>query len=196
MAATNTQLTCFRCKRPLPWEALNTAGLTVCAACGAHIRAWAFPALLSPSPAGAPAALILDGAEAGCFYHPEKKAVAVCESCGRFLCGLCEVGLAGGTTCAPCLSSGARKGRVTNLSGQRTLHDEVAFALAVYPLLAFPLTLLTAPMALYIAVRHWKTPAGILPRGHARFVAAIILAGMQVGGWIAFFVLSYLRRHA
>ena len=49
------------------------------------------------------------------------------------------------------------------------------------------LTILSAPMAIYLSIRHWKSPSSIIPRTKVRFVAAIGLATLQIGGWILAF---------
>jgi hypothetical protein len=48
-------------------------------------------------------------------------------------------------------------------------------------------TLFTAPLAIYLTVRHWKTPSGIIPRTRIRFILAFLIAGFQIAGWILFF---------
>ena len=34
----------------------------------------------------------------------------------------------------------------------------------------------TAPMSLYVTVRHWKSPGSIIPRKKWRFVAAVVFS--------------------
>jgi len=67
--------------------------------------------------------------------------------------------------------------------------------LALFPLAAFWFTLVTAPMALYIAIRHWNAPLSVVGRGKGRFVAAIILSGLQVLGWALFIAYLVSSRH-
>jgi hypothetical protein len=51
---------------------------------------------------------------------------------------------------------------------------------------AFPLTFLTAPVALVVAVWKWNAPSSIIPRRpHVRFAAAAVLALLQIAGWTA-----------
>ena len=38
-----------------------------------------------------------------------------------------------------------------------------------------------------MAIRYWKAPPSILPRTRVRSVIAIVLALLQIAGWIALF---------
>jgi hypothetical protein len=157
-----------------------------CAQCGAPFQAWVFPALLrgvgeeaEPAPAAEQ--------EASCFYHASKKAVTVCDGCGVFLCGLCDVSMGGRHLCPRCLEKGGSKGKIRDLQRERFLYDDLALSLSVLPMLIFYFTLLTAPIALYVAIRYWKAPGSLIPRTKVRFVLAIVLATAQVAGWAFLF---------
>jgi len=43
--------------------------------------------------------------------------------------------------------------------------------------------MITAPAALYLTVRHWRTPLSIFPRTKIRFIIAFLLAAAQLVGW-------------
>lgn len=47
-----------------------------------------------------------------CYYHPEVEAIATCSNCGRAICQIDVVNMAGKTVCQQCLSAGS----VTNPS--------------------------------------------------------------------------------
>jgi hypothetical protein len=132
--------------------------------------------------------------EAGCFYHPRKKAIVPCENCGRFLCALCDVELGDRHLCLACLETGRKKGTLKNLETRRVLYDNIALALSIFPALLFWPTIVTAPMALFIALRHWKAPRGIIPRSKVRFIMAITLATLQIMGWVwgIYYIISTL----
>jgi len=141
-----------------------------------------FPALQKKMSAQQAENIILD-AEAGCFFHPQKKAVVACSTCGRFLCPLCDIEFDGGHICASCLNAGKTKGKIKNLETQRVLYDGIALSLAILPLLIFYLTIVTAPISIYVAIRYWKAPTSILPRTKIRFILAIVFSGLQLVGW-------------
>jgi hypothetical protein len=135
----------------------------------------------------APEEVLIEG-ESSCFFHPTKKAVRPCDKCGRFLCSVCDIELSGQHFCPQCLESGKRKGKLQQIENRRTLYDSMAMALATYPLLIFYFTLLTAPCAIYVAIRYWNAPSSIIPRNKWRFVVALILASSELVGWTALFI--------
>jgi len=178
---------CTKCRTPLPPALYNASDLRACPACGAPTQVEVFPAALRSDLAAHGDAMLVEG-EASCFYHPAKKAVLPCESCGRFLCALCDIELSGQHICPACLESGRKKGRLQQLENRRTLYDSLALAVAVFPMLLVWPSLLGAPIALYIAIRYWNAPSSVVPRNKWRFVVAIVLAILQIGGWTAMFI--------
>jgi hypothetical protein len=174
---------CTKCSTPLPPGALNTDDLTVCPACGVSLQAMVFPAFFRTINPGSAGEKVLADTDAGCFYHPQKKAVIPCDNCGRFLCALCDVELDGRHLCPSCLESGEKKGRLKSLEKSNLLMDDIALAVAVLPLLFWPLTLLTAPTSIFLCIRYWRTRLSILPRTRLRFLAAFIFASLQILGW-------------
>lgn len=179
-------LTCSRCHRPLP--ELDTAGWRACQSCGAVVRTVVFPALFRERKVGQSGEGIESEGESSCFFHPNKKAVVPCDSCGRFLCSLCDLEMRGQHLCPQCLETGAKKGKLRNLDNHRLLYDSLALALATWPLLIFYFTLFTAPAALYVAIRYWNAPTSLLPRRtHLRLAVAMALSLLQLGGWVLLF---------
>lgn len=179
---------CTKCHAPLPPVLYNLPDLRACPACGARSQTNVFPAALRPpGPSSVGEAVMVDG-EASCFYHPTKKAVLPCESCGRFLCAICDVELNGQHLCPGCLESGKKKGKLKQLENKRTLYDNLALAVAVYPMLLVWTSIIGAPIALYLAIRYWNAPTSIVPRTRWRAVLAIVLALLQIGGWTAMFI--------
>ncbi len=183
MMTDSSAATCSRCKNPLPRESLNTPDLSRCPACSAGLLFMAFPALVKPATRGESGELLLDDSEAGCFYHPRKKAAGVCAHCGRFLCALCDVEFDGRHLCPACIESGGKKGRIKSLDHGRLLYDDVALAMAIFPLLFWPFTLITAPITLYIAIRYWRAPSSVVPRSKLRMILAMLLASLQILAW-------------
>jgi hypothetical protein len=110
------------------------------------------------------------------------------------MCALCDCELHGEHYCPTCLEVGRKKGKIKSLENQRTLHDSIALSLAIFPLLIFYFTIITAPMALYVAIRYWNAPRSIIHRTKIRYVAAIILATLQLAGWAVggYFLISAL----
>jgi hypothetical protein len=179
-----SSLACPKCKTPLAEALVNRAELTPCPACAAPLQVEIFPALFRRIEAGQRGEAVLVEGESSCFYHPQKKAVLPCGGCGRFLCALCDCELHGEHFCPSCLEIGKKKGKIKRIQNERTLYDSVALALSLAPLLIFYLTVITAPMALYVAIRYWNAPRSIVHRSKIRLVLAIIFAGLQMIGWV------------
>jgi hypothetical protein len=178
-------INCSACGAALPDSVFNTPAPVPCGSCGAELQVTVFPAIAGGAgQVDYGDALQMDD-QTSCFYHPEKSAVVACENCGRFLCSLCEIDMAGRKICPNCLELGRKQERIAELVTQRTLYDQIALSLAVFPLLMFFITLITAPMAIYFTLRHWKSPTSILRRTKIRFIFAILIALIEVGGWAA-----------
>ncbi len=174
---------CPQCHSPLAAAYYNTLDLIRCPSCQAPIMIDVFPAAYrGPQPVQAGDALVDD--QASCFYHPQKKAVIPCDHCGRFLCALCDVEIGSGHLCPTCLSTGKKKGKIINLERHRVLYDSTALKLAWMPIITIWFTLFTAPLALYLAIRHWKSPTSIVRRTKIRFILAIVFSSLQILAWI------------
>jgi hypothetical protein len=186
---------CPKCHGLLLEDIFNRQDLIPCPSCQTELEIEIFPAFFRRINPGKSAEALLVEGESSCFYHPEKKAVLPCGGCGRFLCALCDCELHGQHFCPTCLDAGRTKGKIKNLENQRPLHDNIALALAVYPLLIFYLTIFTAPAALFIAIRRWNSPRSIVHRTKIRYVLAIIIAGLELAGWTTGIILFLNRNH-
>lgn len=193
----NTSLVqCPKCQAWLLEGVFNQPDLSPCPACGVPLQIEVFPALFRDRAVGQGGETILVEGESSCFYHPQKKAVIPCHGCGRFLCALCDCELHGQHFCPTCLETGKTKGKIKNLENQRTLYDSIALSLAVYPLLFFYFTLITAPAALFVALRYWNAPRSIVHRTRIRYLIAMILAAAQIAGWGMLFVFLATRHRS
>jgi hypothetical protein len=183
---------CGRCRQVVPSDLCNLPALAACPNCGTQLRVVTFPSLNRTQSSGAlPEELMADG-EAGCFFHPQKKAVVPCANCGRFLCALCDLELNGQHLCPGCLESGKQKGRIEQLDNHRTLHASVALSLVVIPTmipLLWFVTFLTAPAALFVVIRYWKAPPSLVRRRpKLGFIIAAVLASLQLLAWVVWIV--------
>ncbi|MBT8368446.1 MAG: hypothetical protein KJP23_27455 [Deltaproteobacteria bacterium] len=166
---------------------MNSNSLSACPSCVGLLRADVFPAFYKSLPKGRPGETLQMDKEAGCFYHPGKKAVVPCSVCGRFVCALCDVSLNGQNMCPACLEKGKTSRKIKNLENHRTCYDTIALTAAMVSMLIYWFTIFTAPLVIYLTVRHWKSPSSIIPRTKIRFILAFIIAGLQIAGWVVFF---------
>jgi hypothetical protein len=187
-------IACTRCGMPVARDLWNHELPDPCSQCKAPLRADVFPAHFAGLSAGAaPEAIVAEG-DAGCFYHPGKRAVLPCDACGRFLCALCDVELGGRHVCPACLEGQKKKGQLAALETERTLYDRIALSLAVYPMLLFYLTLLTAPAAIFVSIKYWKAPGSLVRGTKAPFVVAIVISAIQIAAWLTLGVFLYRFR--
>ena len=169
-------------------EQINTRQLEECPSCSTHQRVDVFPALYKQPLNGTIGQALQAEKEASCFYHSNKQAVITCSTCGRFVCALCDVELNGRHLCPHCFEVGKTKQKIQNLENSRTCYDAIAIHLAILPLLIFWLTIFTAPVVIFICIRYWNAPGSIIARPKWRFIVALVLAMVQLIGWILFFV--------
>jgi len=182
---------CNRCNRPLPKWGLSTQPATLCPECGAWSTVRVFPALFYAASGPVATEAAAEG-EAACFDHPGKRAVAACSRCGRYVCQLCSVEFKGAVWCPSCFAAGEYKAQTVEFENSRTLYDSTALIVALAPLLLWPFTAISAPIALFIALRYWNRPLSLVRRWRWRSLLAAVIALCEIGGWIwgiAYFVL-------
>jgi hypothetical protein len=151
--------------------------------CRERVIARIFPAMKAVKTAAAPAGLGAEG-DAACYYHAANEAVVACDVCGRFLCALCELDLDGRRLCPACLERGLKVEKTASLEARRTQYDSMALHLLTWPLLTCWLPVFTAPAALFVVLRHWKTRMSILPRTRFRLWIALLLGVAEIVGII------------
>ena len=180
---------CPECNYPLPAERYNAPdGFLICGSCRCKVMVHALPALYQRDQA-AEKARDADLDDAGCFFHDSKKAEYVCSSCGRFLCELCALQMGGETLCTSCLEHRRKKPEEhQEFISRQFRHDKLALGLAVVPLIYFPLTLFTAPAALFVGFRFWKKELVLATHVRGRLIAALVFSLLEIVGWIVLFI--------
>jgi hypothetical protein len=177
---------CPKCGAPLSESGLNQSRLLPCKGCQSLLQVEIFPAFFRRAAPAETGEIVLIEGESTCFYHENKKAVIPCRSCGRFMCALCDCELNGEHFCPACLERGKAKGKIKNLENQRTLYDTIALSLVVLPvitLIFWFMTIVTAPVALFLAVWYWNAPGSIVRRTRMRYFLAIAFATLEIAGW-------------
>ncbi|HXQ81908.1 MAG TPA: B-box zinc finger protein [Opitutaceae bacterium] len=185
------KLPCPSCGRLLDSSAWIDDESGWCQHCDADFDFMGFPAL-DAQPARVVPKAVLVAEHATCFHHPENQAEAVCETCGRFLCAVCAINFAGRLLCPECIRTATRSD--INSVGSRVLYDGIALSLAVLPLLVWPVTLVTAPVALGSVFVGWRKPRSLVKGGRARLVAAGLIAVAEIVGWVFLFAFLWLRK--
>jgi hypothetical protein len=181
---------CPRCQRVLPVESL-AEDEAQCPWCGTASVVRLYPAayaLRSTAEDSRPL-----GEEAACYFHEDRVAVYECSRCGRFLCRLCSISWPGGEICRACMEAALEEPAARHMESERFHWDSLALAVAIWPALLFSPSLLSAPMALGLAVFTFRKPCSLVPRSKIRFIAAIVLAISEIVGWVWLFTMMYRR---
>jgi len=176
---------------PLPkWE-LATGNEAVCTLCGSRNTVQVFPAAFADQHVPARPEGAAEG-EAACFDHPNKKAVAVCRQCGRFVCQLCAVDFGSESWCPSCVAAGAGKAKAASTEAPRMLYDSMVLGLPLVSLLVWPLTIVAGPAAVALAAMKWRQPLSMVRRSRWRFVAggAIGLVETVLWAWGLVYLLT------
>jgi hypothetical protein len=177
-------LKCTKCEYDIPLEDLNKKTFSSCPGCGQAYRAEVYPALFREDAASASGEkLVIDG-QASCFYHKDKKASIPCSSCGRFVCTLCDIEFDGQHFCPSCFDHKSTKQDNKKTKASALQYDNIASALAYWPILIWPATIITAPLAMYITIRYWNKSTSVIPRSKLRFILAFLMALAQVLAWL------------
>lgn len=174
-------LPCPKCQRvldPLSW---HDAGSGACRSCRTAFEFVGFPALTAPLRRAVPKAVLVSE-HSTCFFHGDNEAESVCESCGRFLCAVCAIEFTGRQLCPSCIAT--TKTTDAKAVGDRLIYPGIALALAVLPLLLWPVTFVTAPLALGFVIVGWRKPPSLVRTGRVKLVLAGLIAVAQIVGWL------------
>lgn len=186
-ARTANHLSCPQCRVQLEPAIYNLGQFARCPNCQAQLWVEVFNAMFRPPTSGVSSEAVMVAGESACFYHDAKKAVVVCDACGRFLCGLCDCNLNERHYCPPCLESGAQKRTIEQLEKSRPLHGRQALMLAILPFF------LTGLIALFLALRYWKTPGSLVKPQRWLMPAALVLASLQTLIYLFFIIGAFIR---
>jgi len=181
---------CHTCLAPLRYAA---SGEPVACRCGALATLYVYPAL-SRAPAADSGEPIQAEGESACFLHTGKRAVSACDSCGRFVCALCRIEWGERVLCPACVNSAGE--RTNLLVRSRPLYDSMALAIAAVSFFLLELALLTAPFAIWLAIRGLRAPGSLTPRTKVRAWLAILLASVEFVGWVWLIVYVILKARA
>ena len=178
-------LSCPHCSQQLPVDRFVSGQPAPCPACNRQVAAYVFPAFDRDNSSRPEIHLAQEG-EAVCFFHSRYGAVSPCDNCGRFLCETCLITVGSRKLCADCVSHARRQKDQTGLVNHAALFDNVALLLLTLPIVtvvfAF-LTILSAPVSLFLALFYWSRQWSLLPRSRLRFVIASFLAVLLIAGW-------------
>jgi hypothetical protein len=175
---------CPACQADLPVADGSVGEQTIiCGNCRGVVELETFPAQwrkVQPGRAGE----LVTGEESACFVHTDRRAEAACDSCGRFMCALCEVRVGEQRICVACLESGRRAGRLAQVERSRTIFALVALRVALFGLLLGPFGPAAGMSAIVLAVIGLRKPASVTGRRYiGSAIAALVLGALLTLGW-------------
>ncbi|WP_028314912.1 hypothetical protein [Desulfatibacillum aliphaticivorans] len=177
---------CPLCQAGLKPAVFNTGGPEPCPLCDAKIQVEVFPALTRPEEEVLRSEALVDD-QAGCFFHPGKKAVRVCDVCGRFICALCDLDINGDHLCPQCLETGKKKGSIESLDLNRMRWDKLALLIAVVSYITSVFSGFFALLTMFIIFKYWNAPRSITGNTRVRFIIAFLIAISQFALTLFFF---------
>lgn len=180
---------CGACSMRIPPSNWNQEFPVPCPACAFDVSVMVFPVALQPPKAALPERVVT-GQEASCYNHAANRALSACDECGRFLCAVCDIDVAGGHICPSCFER-----REAPALHERVNYDSIALALATLPMLLCWLPIVTTPAALFFAFKFWNAPSPVFPRSRWRLWLTVIVAVLQAGliGWLLVYVIAQNR---
>lgn len=183
-------LPCPECKRKLDTPSWHSATHGSCWHCRKDFQFVEFPARTA-SRRRISAKSVEAAEQAACFYHSSNQAETVCEGCGRFVCAICGIEFGGRKICPPCIE--ITKETDVRAITHRTLYDGIALVAAGLPLLVWPVTLVTAPVALGIVIVGWRKPRSLVSNNRVKLILAGVIALIQIAAWTALFVFRWAK---
>ena len=178
----STEINCPKCRNAITVTESGGRMEENCPVCHANHKLFVFPRLfrepadnLDSSPE-----LSMPG-DATCHFYPELKAELVCDECGCFMSKKASIDWGEKNLCMPCLHSLREQKQDLDFQATTKVYDNRALALVTW---MAPFTLFTAPLALFILIRHRKASLGFIPRSKYRWWVAMILAILWIIAWI------------
>lgn len=162
--------------------------LVACPSCREALEVEVFPALWRAPRTGS-AGDPVTGDEAACYVHAARRAEAVCDQCGRFVCSLCDVQVGAQHWCAACFEAGRRGGKAAQVQRQRTIMPAVAIRLVALSIFLGPFApLLTLP-AVVMAVHGLVRPTSVTGSRYVGMATLSIVGGLALTGlWSLFWI--------
>ena len=172
---------CIFCNQELPPTALQSATETTCPGCRRHSRVLVFPAIHGTSPPARDETIPEEGAVV-CFYNPNRVATDECFHCGVLMSRPWAAVWGLKTVCLKCLEHLRTQGRDRQFQGTLVLWDTIALRVALLPvtIIFWWAVFVSAPAALFLAIRHWNSPRSMVSPGRWKLGLAATLASLQI----------------
>lgn len=157
-------LPCSNCGKILPLKSYFGKKKSKCRSCQKVVTVEYFAALFTPLSQGEKAQTLVVDEDASCFHHANKVAVAVCASCGIYICNLCEITKNEEKVCPGCFNKKADKSE-DPITKEYVHHSTILGSLVLGSFLIYFVSVFTLPYAIYYGLKHRNDSEGFF-RGH------------------------------
>jgi len=185
---------CPDCQRGLSKKINGLRKDSVCPHCGKQVNWYIFPRYFASQQKDLTFDNITSDGESSCYYHSDKKAVVTCDQCGKFLCSLCDLELNNKHICPNCFNSGKKKKKSFEFEDSRILYDDLALAIAFWPIFTFYFTIFGSFISMYFAIRYWNVNSSVITHNKLKKIVAIILSLLEILFWIILFIYLFSLR--
>ena len=175
-----TVLQCPRCRSQLNVSHHLDRLEEKCPICKSEMSLTVFPRLYKAHVERKSSALASEE-EATCSFFPELKAEKVCDECGCFMSSRAAVQWADGDYCLPCLHRLREEERSVGFLAKTIRYDCRALALVLF---LAPVSLFTAPVALYLLLRNRKSESSFVPGNGKIWWLAMVLSVLCLIFWL------------
>lgn len=178
-------ISCPRCRGVLSVATFVEKIDVACPHCTAPLGLSIFPRLFR-APVEGDASQPAAAGEAGCTFFPQLRADHICDECGCFLSNWAAVQWGGTPLCMPCLYRLREERQDPAYVAQVRRYDNLALTLVTW---LAPVSFITAPVAIFLLLRHRKAPRGFVPQRGVRWWVAMVVASLFLLGWLTLLVI-------
>lgn len=163
----------------MPESVLTAEAPVKCSSCGTLQYTEIYPAVLEDGKKGKKAEGVIADEDSSCFYHPDKVATVACESCGVYLCNLCDLEVEGRHLCPKCFKDS--KDQIHSFKNQAVLYDDIVLTVAALSTVIIYFAVIGAPFVIIFTIMKWnKVDTPYKRRTKLKFTLALLLAILQI----------------
>lgn len=170
---------CPRCGETMPPSVLGQPR-AYCGECGLTFEGVVFtpperPRVVAPLP---------DSSDTKCARHARNAAVAACDRCGAFMCGLCRIDAEGKALCAACFERLRTAGELESATTKFRSWSTLGWHLAILGVPLMSVGILLGPVSLIASVRGiaQNKKEGIEGLGWSSAFAILLGVAVTLGG--------------
>lgn len=169
---------CDHCGQPMTADQQDASGAITCRICGSVYEGAFFNVAERFRPQIAAVVTAQQAQDAQCFFHPGRGAHAVCASCGRMLCALCDIELIAGHICPRCMNE-QQQGGEDGAQRSSWAYTQLAWGLILF---SFVIPVIPAAVGVGFAVAGLRDLDYCFSTGRKlNLVLAVALAIVQLG---------------